>query len=300
MLAKMQENLKAFLDAKVAQYNQPGFIANDPVSIPHLFTKQQDIEIMGFWAATLAWGQRVTIINKCKELITLMDGAPYDFIINHEEPDLKKLLHFKHRTFNDIDTLYFIAFFRHHYKNHESLESAFIPKEDQTKSAVMLRPSKHSGQAYPLTLREPQGENLRADEPVEKYLNHFRQYFFSLPDFSHRTKKHVSSPSQKSTCKRLNMFLRWMVRKDNKGVDFGIWNQIKPSQLIMPCDLHVDRVARHLNLITRKQTDWQTAIELTHRLREFDTNDPVKYDFALFGLGIEERWGSEGILPILP
>jgi len=254
----MIENLKSFLDAKVAQYNRPDFIKNDPVSIPHLFTKKQDIEIMGFWAATLAWGQRVTIINKCKELISLMDGAPYDFIMNHQEPDLKKLLHFKHRTFNDIDTLYFISFFRYHYSNYASLEDAFVP------------PGPLKG--------------------VEASLNYFRTYFFSLPDHPRRTMKHVSAPSQKSTCKRLNMFLRWMVRKDNCGVDFGIWNKIKPSELIMPCDLHVDRVARKLQLITRKQTDWQTAIELTERLREFDPADPVKYDFALFGLGIEEKF----------
>jgi uncharacterized protein (TIGR02757 family) len=269
----MNDNLKAFLDQKVAQYNRPEFIANDPVSIPHMFSKKQDIEIMGFWAATLAWGQRVTIINKCKELITLMDGAPYDFIINHEEPDLKKLLHFKHRTFNDIDTLYFISFFRWHYENFESLEDAFV-----------------LGSA----LRQTQGYKTIGAEAA---LNHFRSYFFSLPDFPHRTKKHVSSPSQKSTCKRLNMFLRWMVRKDNNGVDFGVWNKLKPSDLICPCDLHVDRVARKLKLINRKQTDWQTALELTEGLREFDPMDPVKYDFALFGLGIEERWGIEGILP---
>ncbi|MDB5144743.1 MAG: hypothetical protein JWQ66_3456, partial [Mucilaginibacter sp.] len=204
----MIENLQAFLDSKVSQYNRPDFIKNDPVSVPHMFTKKQDIEIMGFWAAILAWGQRITIINKCKELITLMDGAPYDFIINHEEPDLKKLLHFKHRTFNDIDTLYFIAFFRYHYSHHDSLEDAFM---------------------------QP-GSTLKG---VEQSLNYFRNYFFSLPDYPHRTKKHVSSPSQKSTCKRLNMFLRWMVRKDNCGVDFGIWNKIKPTELIMPCDLHV-------------------------------------------------------------
>jgi len=123
----MIDNLKAFLDSKVAQYNQPGFIVNDPVSIPHLFTRKQDIEIMGFWAATLAWGQRVTIIKKCKELVELMDGAPYDFIMNHEEPDLKKLLKFKHRTFNDIDTLYFISFFRYHYEQYNSLDHAFVP-----------------------------------------------------------------------------------------------------------------------------------------------------------------------------
>ncbi len=268
-LNRMNDNLKSFLDQKVAQYNRPEFIANDPVSIPHMFTKKQDIEIMGFWAATLAWGQRVTIINKCRELITLMDGAPYDFIINHQEPDLKKLLHFKHRTFNDIDTLYFISFFRQHYERYDSLEDAFV-----------------SG------LRQAQTDN-----GVETALNHFRNYFTSLPDFPNRTKKHVSSPSQKSTCKRLNMFLRWMVRKDDMGVDFGIWNKISPADLICPCDLHVDRVARKLKLITRKQTDWQTAVELTQRLKEFDPTDPVKYDFALFGLGIEERWGIEGILP---
>jgi uncharacterized protein (TIGR02757 family) len=267
--------LQNFLDSKVAQYNQPGFIANDPICIPHMFSKQQDIEIMGFWAATLAWGQRITIIKKCKELITLMDGAPYDFIINHEEPDLKKLLQFKHRTFNDIDTLYFIAFFRWHYENHQSLEDAFLPNK-----TVILSDSEES----------QTGRATSVTTPVEIYLNHFRSYFFSLPDFPHRTKKHVSSPSQKSTCKRLNMFLRWMVRKDEHGVDFGVWNQINPANLIMPCDLHVDRVARKLDLITRKQTDWQTAVELTERLKEFDPTDPVKYDFALFGLGIEEKF----------
>ncbi|MGN6397247.1 MAG: TIGR02757 family protein [Mucilaginibacter sp.] len=252
------QDIKAFLDSKATQYNRPDFIKNDPISIPHLFTKKQDIEIMGFWAAVLAWGQRVTIINKCKELISLMDGAPFDFIMNHEEPDLKKLLKFKHRTFNDIDTLYFIAFFRYHYQCHNTLEDAFIPA---------------NGGYSPF-----------------RGLGGFRDYFFSLPDYPHRTKKHISSPSQKSTCKRLNMFLRWMVRKDDCGVDFGIWNKISPSELIMPCDLHVDRVARKLKLITRKQTDWQTAVELTERLREFDPNDPVKYDFALFGLGIEEKF----------
>jgi uncharacterized protein (TIGR02757 family) len=254
----MIENIKVFLESKVEQYNRPEFIPSDPVSIPHLFTKKQDIEIMGLWAAVLAWGQRITIINKCHELIALMDGAPYDFITNHQETDLKKLLKFKHRTFNDVDTLYFISFFKYHYSQNESLESAFIPADGNY--------SPFSG------------------------LGGFRSYFMSLPDFPNRTKKHISSPSQNSTCKRLNMFLRWMVRKDDCGVDFGIWNRIKPSELICPCDLHVDRVARKLNLVTRKQTDWQTAVELTERLREFDAVDPVKYDFALFGLGIEEKF----------
>jgi uncharacterized protein (TIGR02757 family) len=279
----MIDNIKFFLDSKVIQYNRPEFIPNDPVSIPHLFTKKQDIEIMGLWAAVLAWGQRITIINKCRELIALMDGAPYDFIINHQETDLKKLLQFKHRTFNDIDTLYFISFFRHHYSQYESLESAFIPDKTPQSPFVILSDSEGSSKSD-IT------DNAKISEPIEKYLNHFRDYFFSLPDYPSRTKKHISSPSQKSTCKRLNMFLRWMVRKDNNGVDFGIWNQIKPSELIVPCDLHVDRVARKLNLITRKQTDWQTAVELTEHLREFDPADPVKYDFALFGLGIFEKF----------
>lgn len=278
-------NLRSFLDDKVAQYNRPEFITNDPISIPHLFTKKQDIEITGFWAATLAWGQRVTIINKCKELISLMDGAPYDFIINHQEPDLKRLLNFKHRTFNDIDTLYFISFFRHHYERFDSLEDAFVPKPPNPLKGKYLDVLETS--ASPFGGR------------VAVALNHFRSYFFSLPDYPHRTKKHVSSPSQKSTCKRLCMFLRWMVRKDSKGVDFGIWNKLKPADLICPCDLHVDRVARKLKLITRKQTDWQTAVELTENLRQLDPLDPVKYDFALFGLGIEERWGIEGVLPNL-
>jgi len=286
----MVTDIKAFLDAKVAQYNRPEFIENDPIVIPHQFSLQQDIEIMGFWAATLAWGQRVTIIRKCRELIALMDGAPYDFIINHQEPDLKKLLSFKHRTFNDIDTLYFIAFFRHHYERFESLEDAFIPKPPSPLKGEQIYKVEYptAGQ----TSAPPLG-----GWGAELILNHFRSYFFSLPDYPHRTKKHVSSPSQKSTCKRLNMFLRWMVRRDDAGVDFGIWKRISPAQLVCPCDLHVDRIARKLKLITRKQTDWQTAVELTEHLRQLDLLDPVKYDFALFGLGIEERWGLDNILP---
>ena len=275
------QGVRGLLDAKVAQYNQPGFIENDPIVIPHQFTLKQDIEIMGFWAATLAWGQRVTIIKKCRELIALMDGAPYDFITNHQEPDLKKLLSFKHRTFNDIDTLYFISFFKYHYSEYNSLEDAFLP---QITNSVI---SNDSEKSY------TPGNNQSG---IETSLNHFRSYFFSLPDYPHRTKKHVSSPSQKSTCKRLNMFLRWMVRKDDAGVDFGIWNRMSMAELVCPCDLHVDRIARKLKLITRKQTDWQTALELTQHLRQFDPADPAKYDFALFGLGIEERWGLDNVL----
>jgi uncharacterized protein (TIGR02757 family) len=286
----MLENLKIFLDSKVEQYNQVDFIANDPIGIPHQFSEKQDIEIMGFFAAILAWGQRKTIINKCNELARRMDGKPYEFIRGHKDTDLKALLGFKHRTFNDTDLLYFIYFFKNHYLNYESLEDAFIPKvkvfrEEFTDDCIPGAAS--------IELSSPAcfaGELNRPDTDVEAFLNHFRSYFFSLPDFPQRTIKHVSSPLQKSTCKRLNMFLRWMVRSDDKGVDFGIWKKIKPSQLICPCDVHVDRVARKLNLIKRKQTDWLTAIELTKRLREFDPLDPVKYDFALFGLGIEERF----------
>jgi uncharacterized protein (TIGR02757 family) len=284
-----EEELKAFLDQKVVQYNQPGFIEKDPVCIPHLFSKKQDIEIMGFWSSILAWGQRVTIINKSRELIHLMDGAPHDFILNHQESDLIRLEKFKHRTFNYTDTLYFIAFFKHHYQQFDSLEDAFLPfnKEEFREEYATFTPSDKA-------VRRPSSEVCLMDNleqnTVEGNLNFFRSYFFSLPDFPQRTKKHISSPLQKSTCKRINMFLRWMVRKDDNGVDFGIWNRVKPSQLICPCDVHVDRVARKLGLIDRKQTDWKTAVELTDHLRKLDPHDPVKYDFALFGLGIEEKF----------
>jgi uncharacterized protein (TIGR02757 family) len=255
-------DLKEFLDQKVAHYNRPGFIEHDPISVPHIFKKQQDIEIAGLFAAVLAWGQRVTIIRKCKELMVMMDNDPHQFILHHQENDLKTLLSFKHRTFNTTDTLYFIEFLKWFYQQHDSLESAF---------------------------RMPAGE-----ETVEKGLINFQKLFFSLEHAPPRTKKHISSPERKSTCKRLVMYLRWMVRHDLNGVDFGLWKTLKPSQLVCPCDLHVDRVARKLKLIKRKQTDWQTALELTSHLRILDPVDPVKYDFALFGLGIEEGWSKRG------
>ena len=248
---------KDFLDSKVEQYNRPGFIESDPIVIPHSYSKPQDIEITGFWAAILAWGQRITIINKCKELFAMMDDAPHDFIINHSEDDLKPFLKFKHRTFNDIDTLYFVERLKHFYLQHDSLEVAFT---------AGLR---------------------NDDENMEHALIRFHELFFELPDAPHRTKKHIATPQRKSACKRINMFLRWMVRQDNKGVDFGLWKNIKPSQLVCPCDLHVERVARRFQLITRKQMNWQTALELTENLKQYD---PVKYDFALFGLGVEEKY----------
>ena len=251
--------LKEFLDRKVTAYNQPDFITYDPISIPHRFSKKEDIEIAGFFAAILAWGQRKTIINKCLELLQLMDNAPHAFMLHHSDEDLKPLLKFKHRTFNDIDTLYFVEFFSWFYKQHESLEDAFTIGWNEDRDVM------------------------------EKLLANFHDFFFQLPDAPQRTRKHIATPKRKAACKRINMFLRWMVRSDDKGVDFGIWKKIKPYQLICPCDLHVDRVGRRLGLIERKQTDWQTAMELTQRLREFDPQDPVKYDFALFGMGVEER-----------
>lgn len=292
----MDIHLKDFLDSKVSQYNRPGFIDQDPILIPHEFSRKQDIEIMGFWAAILAWGQRKTIINKCHELVRLMDGAPYDFIVNHRLQDLKRFEGFKHRTFNDTDTLYFLHFFRSHYERFDSLEDAFLPGvTGQTRNSAFMAEFLEEISEIDTVVETSSstcyaGELQVRRETIEDKLNHFRRYFFRLPDFPRRTIKHVSSPAQKSSCKRLNMFLRWMVRKDDRGVDFGIWNRISPAELICPTDVHVDRVARKLGLITRKQVDWQTALELTGRLREFDPTDPVKYDFALFGLGIEEKF----------
>ncbi|GHE32667.1 TIGR02757 family protein [Sphingobacterium griseoflavum] len=250
-------DIKDFLERKVQEFNKPSFIDSDPICIPHLFSSKQDIEIMGFFAAILAWGQRKTIINKCKELIERFDGVPAQFIQQHQEQDLKQLLGFKHRTFNDTDLLYFVAFLRFHYRSFSSLEDAFL----------LTRPTTHFR--------------------MEDALNAFKDYFFSLPEHPIRTKKHISSPAQKSSCKRLNMFLRWMVRRDIHGVDFGIWTRIAPRDLICPCDVHVDRVARRFGLIVSDKINWKTAVELTNNLKAFDPQDPVKYDFALFGIGVE-------------
>lgn len=252
---------KEFLDSKVAQYNVPSFIPYDPICIPHLFSKHQDIEIAAFFAAVFAWGNRTTIINKSRELMKGMDDAPHDFVLHHTTNDLNALLRFKHRTFNATDLLYFIQFLHHHYQNHNSLEAAFT-----------------------LHLSDV-GENT-----IEQALICFRHYFFSLEEAPVRTKKHIATPEKGSNCKRLNMFLRWMVRKDNCGVDFGMWNELKPSQLICPVDVHVARVARRFNLLQRTQTDWKAAVELTEYLRSLDADDPVKYDFALFGLGVIEKY----------
>lgn len=256
----IQDELKVFLDRKADEYNRPSFILNDPICIPHSFSKKQDIEIAGFFAAILAWGNRTTIINKSRELMQMMDNAPHAFCLQPSETGLKRLMHFKHRTFNATDILYFVEFFHQHYNQSDSLETAFT-----------------------------QGLSAK-DENIENGLRHFYTYFFSLPDVPKRTMKHIATPDRNSTCKRLNMFLRWMVRKDKCGVDFGIWKKISPSQLICPIDVHVARVARRLNLVTRNQTDWLTALELTAHLKQLNPKDPAKYDFALFGLGVMEKF----------
>lgn len=253
----VQNKLKDFLEHRVELYEQPGFIPNDPVSIPHRFQKRQDREIMGLFAATLAWGQRVTIIRNCLKLAEWMDHAPHDFMVHHQESDRKRFLGFVHRTFNDTDLLYFIEFLQEYYRKQESLENAFLEEDGSFES-------------------------------IESSLTHFHHLFFSLPDAPQRTQKHVASPAKKSACKRLNMYLRWMVRSAEKGVDFGLWKRIPVSELICPLDTHVHRVAGGLGMIQRKQADWLTALELTAFLKELDPLDPVKYDYALFSLGENE------------
>ena len=258
-----KKGLQEFLDRKVEEYNRTAFIPDDPVSIPHQFAKQQDIEISGFFAAIFSWGNRKTIIQKSRALMQLMDQAPHDFILHHKEKDLRKLLGFKHRTFNDTDLLYFVRFLHSHYSQHDSLEDAFL-----------IHASK----------------NALAEPWAGSSLNAFHHYFFTLDEAPPRTFKHIAAPAKQSTCKRLNMFLRWMVRRDSQGVDFGIWNRISPADLICPIDVHVARVAKRLGLLSRKPIDWEAGLELTAHLRTLDSTDPVKYDFALFGLGVVEHY----------
>ena len=252
--------IKEILDKYHKKYNNPDFIINDPISIPHRFSSKQDIEISGFWTAMIAWGRRNMIIKNATRLFALMDNAPYDFIVNHQEKDRKRFLDFKHRTFQPLDTLYFLEFLQWYYRVNDSLETAFS------------------------------GFLTENDPDIKPALTGFHDLFFSLDNAPDRTKKHVATPVRKSTCKRLNMFLRWMVRKDDNGVDFGIWHDIKPSQLMIPVDVHVDRIARQLGLLTRKQRDWFAVEEITDNLKKYDPVDPVKYDFALFGIGVMEQF----------
>ena len=247
-------SLKDFLEEKGLKFNQRSFVQNDPVSIPHTYKIKQDIEIAALMASVLAWGQRVTIINKTNEFLSWMDRAPYEFVLHHREADLKPFSRFKHRTFNGTDALYFIEALRHIYQTHPSLEDAFPLREN--------------------------------DATTEAALTHFHHLFFSLDFAPGRTKKHLSTPARKSACKRMNMFLRWMVRHDHQGVDFGLWKKIKPHQLVCPLDVHVERVARQLKLLKKQPASWKAAVELTNTLKLLDPADPVKYDFALFGLGV--------------
>ncbi len=250
-----QNELFELLEAKYKQYNQPEFIETDPIKIPHHFSIKQDIEIAGFLAATLAWGQRKTILKNATQLMEWMDHSPHDFILNFEYSDLKTFEDFKHRTFNGIDCIYFLKSLQHIYRKSLSLEDAFFPNSS----------------------------NINVAENISD----FKKLFFSLSHHQ-RTEKHLANPQKGSAAKRINMFLRWMVRKDEHGVDFGIWQKTKPSELYCPLDVHSGNVARKLGLLNRTQNDWRAVEELTAQLQKFDKDDPVKYDYALFGLGVFE------------
>lgn len=250
--------IKEFLDEKAEKYNHPDFIESDPVQIPHLFTDKNDIEVSAFFAATIAWGQRVTIIKNMHKLIALMDHSPYDFIINSSEQDLNRLNYFKHRTFNGEDCKFFVRSLKNIYKNHNGLGELFQSLYEK-------------------------------EENIFDTLAKFRKVFFET-HHPERTQKHVSNVLKGSSAKRLNMFLRWLVRSDNNGVDFGLWNKISMSGLYLPLDVHTGNVARKLGLLKRKQNDWKAVEEVTSVLRKFNADDPIKYDFALFGLGVFEKF----------
>ena len=245
--------LKEFLDEKVELYNHPNFIESDPIQIPHQFSSKEDIEIAGFLAATIAWGNRKMIINNAKRMMDLMGNSPYDFVMSHSDVQLESLENFVHRTFNGKDYIGFIKGLQHIYQNHRGLEAVFS----------------------------------RENPTMQHTISEFKQFFFEIPHLA-RTEKHISDPLNGSAAKRINMYLRWMVRNDNKGVDLGIWKSISPSKLSCPLDVHSGNVARKLQLLTRKQNDAKALAELDQNLRKLDPNDPVKYDFALFGLGVFE------------
>jgi len=249
--------LKDFLDSKVLQYNNPKFLETDPIRIPHLFTIKEDIEISAFLTATIAWGNRKSIINNAQKLMNLLDMSPFQFVMNHEESDLDKLLGYVHRTFNERDLQYFIKSLQHIYKEHNGLETVFTKYQTQ--------------------------------DSLQPAISKFKEVFFELPH-ENRTTKHVSDPIKGSAAKRINMFLRWMVRDAKTNVDFGLWNSIPTSKLSCPLDVHSGNVARKLGLLKRKQNDAKALTELDKSLRKLDPLDPVKYDFALFGLGVFEKF----------
>ena len=249
-----KSELKDFLDEKVIQYNNFDFIESDPIQIPHLYSLKEDIEIAGFLSATIAWGNRKMIINNSKKLMEIMGNSPYDFVMNHSEDNLGSLDNFVHRTFNSLDAKTFMKALQNIYKNHNGLEAVFSKNQEENS--------------------------------MQKSIHEFKKFFFEIEHLQ-RTQKHISDPLNNSAAKRINMFLRWMVRNDNK-VDFGIWNTISTSKLSCPLDVHSGNVARKLGLLKRKQNDGKALAELDLSLRKLDKNDPVKYDFALFGLGVFE------------
>lgn len=286
---KQAASIKPLLDARAAFYETPVFIASDPISIPHRFTKRQDIEIAGLFAATLAWGHRSVIIRNAARILAWMDNAPHDFILQHEETDLKRFLHFAHRTFNATDLLYFIHFLKHHYRRHASLEEAFFPDPTHsTKEAQSMERSTEEATDSAAQHADTPTFQHSGIPPLQQALLSFHARFFSLPDAPSRTRKHVATPARGSACKRLCMYLRWMVRPG--PVDFGLWTSITPAELICPLDTHVARVAHRLGLLTREKSDWKAALELTSALRTLEPSDPVRYDFALFSLGADERF----------
>jgi uncharacterized protein (TIGR02757 family) len=252
-----KSELKEFLDAKVEQYNHPKFLESDPIQIPHRFSKKEDVEISAFLTATIAWGNRKSIIKNANHMMELLDNSPHDFILNHQESDLDQLSGFVHRTFNDIDFSYFIQSLKNIYTNHDGLEQVFADK--------------------------------LVSDSMQPAISGFKQTFFELPH-PPRTTKHVSDPLKGSAAKRINMFLRWMVRDNSTGVDFGLWNSIPTSVLSCPLDVHSGNVGRKLKLLKRKQNDGKALAELDNSLRKLDAQDPVKYDFALFGLGVFEKF----------
>lgn len=259
MMSGRQDKVLEILEHHYSICHHPSFIKDDPISIPHRFSLRQDIEIMGLFAALLSWGQRITVINSCMRLSAWMDESPHEFITQSHEREWMKLEGFVHRTFNSTDLLGLMAFLRTFYQEHPSLELAFTMGLD--------RESPHVGPG----------------------IQSFHDMVMQQPTTAKRTKKHIPAPSGKSTCKRINMYLRWMVRKDDAGIDFGLWKGIRTDQLVCPLDVHVERHARRLGLITRKQTDWLTALELTEHLKQLDPVDPVRFDYALFGMGIMEK-----------
>jgi uncharacterized protein (TIGR02757 family) len=249
--------LKDFLNEKVDQYNRPEFIETDPIQIPKQFKQKEDIEIAGFLASTIAWGNRASIIKNASHLMNLLGNQPFDFVKNASENELETLLSFVHRTFNGEDCVYFIHSLRNIYQRHNGLQAVFE-------------------------------KGFFEDNSIKSALQYFYKVFFELD--GERTRKHVSNVEKGASAKRLNMFLRWMCRNDAHGVDFGLWNKIPASVLMLPLDVHTGNVGRKLGLLTRKSNDWKAVVEVTTTLREFDANDPVKYDFALFGLGVFEKF----------